>query len=128
MNHIQNIADESSDDEGFEVDETMNDGDEANVEDVDDHIESEEVYGSASSSSSSSSSNNNRLAGAKSFPTEPVETKHESDDEDTGGRVPDSDVDTIDLFAQARKVPLSHQVEYEPAERYDFMISTRFFS
>jgi hypothetical protein len=113
MNHIQNIADESSDDEGFEVDETMNDGDDTNIEDVEGHEVSGEVYSSASSSSSSSSSNNYRSAGVQSFPTEPVETKHESDDEDSGGisRIADPNVDTIDLFAQVRKVPLSHQVE-----------------
>jgi hypothetical protein len=113
MNHIQNIADESSDDEGFEVDETMNDGDDTIIEDVEDHEVSGVVFSSASSSSSSSSSNNYRSADVQSFPTELVETKQERDDEDSGGisRIPDSDVDTIDLFAQARKVPLSHQVE-----------------
>lgn len=113
MDHIQNIADESSDDEGFEVDETAIDGDEPNLEDAEDYEVSEKVEGNASSSSSSSSSNNFRSAGVKSFPVEPVETREESEEQDSGGisRVHDSDVDAIDLFAQARKVPLSHQVE-----------------
>ena len=87
MESIQNIADESSDEEGFEIDESAID---AVVEEQDDEEEPEEPSISAEieherSTSSSSSSNRNS-----------------------------EETDSVDEFAQARKVPLSHHVINTP--------------
>ena len=87
MESIQNIADESSDEEGFEIDESAID---AVVEEQDDEEEPEEPSTSAEieherSTSSSSSSNRNS-----------------------------EETDSVDEFAQARKVPLSHHVINTP--------------
>lgn len=109
MENIQNIADESSDDEGFEVDE--NDIVEHDVVsgEVEDYDASGEVYDEGSSSSSSSSSKYRRVTEIESSAADPDESEPASD---SVSAEPDSEVDTIDFFAKSRKVPLSHQVDY----------------
>ena len=87
MESIQNIADESSDEEGFEIDESAID---AVVEEQDDEEEPEE-------------------------PSISAEIEHElSTSSSSSGNRNSEETDSVDEFAQARKVPLSHHVINTP--------------
>ena len=106
-----NIADESSDDEGFEVDENDNENDQKTgnlEEDAEDRDAPNDYSGNRSSSSSSSSSSSN-IPRTKEGSAVEGEEEEEEDEEEEG--VSEGN-DSIDRFAQARKVPLSHQVSF----------------
>ena len=111
MENILNIADESSDDEGFEVDENEVDG--ANgVDFVQDDSTDHDNEGQSFTSSSSSSHvhTSDRIQtfpnSENSQPTLDTSPNHDQPDVNEG-----DDIDAVDSFALTRKVPLSHQVK-----------------
>ena len=111
MENILNIADESSDDEGFEVDENEVDG--ANgVDFVQDDSTDHDNEGQSFTSSSSSSHvhTSDRIQtfpnSENSQPTLDTSPNHDRPDVNEG-----DDIDAVDSYALTRKVPLSHQVK-----------------
>ena len=111
MENILNIADESSDDEGFEVDENEVDG--ANEEVVEEENSTNydgEIQSFPSSSSPSHVYTSERM---QTFPNsgDPQPTLDESPNHDRPDENDGDDNDAVDSFALARKVPISHQVK-----------------
>lgn len=111
MENIQNIADESSDDEGFEVDE--NEVDTVSQDDYEEDDSTDQVNEGQRSSLPSSSSRLHTISERQTFansedyqPTLDTSPNHDQSDGNEA-----ENLNAIDIFAQARKVPLSHQVK-----------------
>ena len=118
MENILNIADESSDDEGFEVDENEVDG--ANEEVLEEKNSTDHDSESQSFPSSSSSSHVYTSERMQTFPNsgDPQPTLDESHNHDRPDENDSDDNDAVDSFALTRKVPISHQVKNAVALRH----------